>query len=71
MDLAEQLSRRVIDLKKNLSGANHELQMLTKMTNDLAEVRMFKSSEAVAVHTKRILNASGSAERTTKALELV
>lgn len=27
LDLAEQLSRRVLDLKKNLSGAHHELSV--------------------------------------------
>lgn len=71
LDLAEQLSRRVIDLKKNLTGAAHELETLGKMTNDLAEVRLFKANEAVAVNTHSIMMQSHTQEQSRRALELL
>ncbi len=35
LDLAEQLSRRVLDLKKNLNGAQHELNVSENWLGDI------------------------------------
>lgn len=71
LDHAEQLSRRVLDLKKNLGGSKAELKMLYRMIQEFSDTRDHKLTESVAVNTKNALLANEASERSSRALELI
>ena len=62
-DFAHELTRRVLDLKKNMEGARHELQVLREMSNIVSETKMFKIHESVNINTRNLCTLQEANER--------
>jgi len=71
LDHAEQLSRRVLDLKKNMQGAKAELKRLYRMIEEISDNRRLHVMESVSVNTKNALLAHETDDRSARALELI
>jgi WD repeat-containing protein 35 len=70
-DLAGQLSRRVIDLRKNMAGARHEMEVLREMSNIVSETKMFQLTEGVQVNTRNLCQLQEANERASASLEIM
>lgn len=70
-DLAGQLSRRVLDLRKNMDGARHELEVLREMSNIVSETKMFKMTEGVQINTRALCALQEANERASASLEIM
>ena len=70
-DFAHELTRRVLDLKKNMEGARHELQVLREMSNIVSETKMFELQESVNVNTRNLCSLQEANERASASLEIM
>merc|ERR1711998_99530 len=69
--LMKDLKERAIDLKKNVTGAGHELQGLRDMTDVISENQMFKLQEAMQANTKKLDDVIRANDRATSSLEVM
>jgi len=69
--LLKDLKERARDLKKNVTGAGHELQGLRDMTDVISENQMFKLQEAMQANTKNLEEVFRANERASASLELM
>eukprot|EP00941_MAST-03F_sp_MAST-3F-sp1_P004691 g4691.t1 len=67
----EQICLRVVDLKKNMTGCRHNLEVLAEMANIVSETKMFRLQDAVAVNTRNLCNLQESTLRSSNALEVM
>ena len=70
-DFAHELTRRVLDLKKNMEGARHELEVLREMSNIVSETKMFALQESVNVNTRNLCSLQEANERASASLEIM
>mmetsp|Transcript_24583 Transcript_24583/g.85476 ORF Transcript_24583/g.85476 Transcript_24583/m.85476 type:complete len:862 (-) Transcript_24583:94-2679(-) len=70
-DLAAQLSRRVVDLKKNMSGTRHELGILREMTQVVSETKSFKYQEALLLNMRNLVDLQSHNEKASAALRVI
>lgn len=66
--MRNQLMRRAVDLKKNISGCHRFLDVLREMSAVVSESKMFKLNESVDLNTKRLCLLQDANERTSGAL---
>ena len=69
--LLKDLKERSKDLKKNVTGASHELQGLRDMTDVISENQMFKLQESMQANTKNLEEVFRANERASASLELM
>jgi len=70
-DLAAQLSRRVHDLKKNMSGTRHELGILREMTSVVAETQAGKVQNVIVENTRKLCDLQSHNQKTAAALRVM
>lgn len=70
-DLAAQLTRRVVDLKKNMEGTRHELDVLREMSNIVSETKNFKLQETVGQNTRLMCALQESNRHAATALHIM
>jgi WD repeat-containing protein 35 len=69
--MRNQLVRRAVDLKKNISGNHRFLDILREMSSVVTENKMFKLNQSVDLNTQRLCQLSDSNERTAGSLSIL
>ena len=69
--MRNQLLRRAIDLKKNISGTSRFLDVLREMSSVVSETKMFMLNESVDLNTKRMCLLQDSNERAAGSLQIL
>jgi hypothetical protein len=70
-DLAGQLSMRVLDLKKNMRGAEKELEFLRKLADEMTEAEARSTMRTVEHNTRQIITLNKTNERSAAALQIL
>lgn len=69
--MRNQLIRRAMDLKKNISGNHRFLDVLREMSSVVSETKMFLLNESVDLNTKRMCSLQDSNERAAGSLMIL
>ncbi len=69
--MRNQLLRRAIDLKKNISGTTRFLDVLREMSQVVSESKMFLLNESIGQNTKQLCILQDSSERTAGSLRIL
>jgi WD repeat-containing protein 35 len=69
--MRNQLVRRAMDLKKNISGSHRFLDVLREMSAMVSEAKMFQLNESVDLNTKRMCSLQDSNERAAASLQIL
>jgi len=70
-ELKGQVVRRVKDLKKNMNGAIHDLEVLRETSQIVSETRMFNLNEAIVYNTRNLCTLQDANERMSSSLEIM
>lgn len=70
-ELKGQVLRRVKDLKKNMNGAIHDLEVLRETSQIVSETRMFNLNEAIVYNTRNLCTLQDANERMSSSLEIM
>ena len=69
--MRNQLLRRAIDLKKNISGTVRFLDVLREMSQVVSESKMFLLNESIGLNTKQLCLLQDASERTAGSLRIL
>jgi WD repeat-containing protein 35 len=69
--MRNQLLRRAIDLKKNISGTARFLDVLREMSTVVSESKMFLLNESVCLNTKQLCQLQDASERSAGSLQIL
>jgi WD repeat-containing protein 35 len=69
--MRNQLVRRAMDLKKNISGNHRFLDVLREMSSAVSESKMFLLNESVDLNTKRMCQLQDATERSAGSLMMI
>merc|ERR1711871_230683 len=69
--LKRELGNRVIDLKKNMIGVRHELEVLHDMCRNMAENRAHAANEAIKAQNRTLIRLQDSNAKTSRTLEVL
>jgi hypothetical protein len=69
--MRNQLLRRAIDLKKNISGTARFLDVLREMSTVVSESKMFLLNESVGLNTKQLCQLQDASERSAGSLQIL
>eukprot|EP00605_Chrysophyceae_sp_TOSAG23-4_P001509 GSChrysophyteH1.ASY1.ANO1.1653.1 assembled CDS len=69
--MRNQLLRRAIDLKKNISGTVRFLDVLREMSQVVSESKMFLLNESIGQNTKQLCILQDSSERTAGSMRIL
>ena len=69
--MRNQLVRRSMDLKKNISGSHRFLDVLREMSASVSEAKMFMLNESVDLNTKRMCQLQATNERAANSLQIL
>jgi hypothetical protein len=69
--MRNQLIRRAMDLKKNISGSHRLLDVLREMSSVVSESKTFHMNESVDLNTQKMCALQDSNERTAGSLQML
>jgi len=69
--MRNQLLRRAIDLKKNISGISRNLDVLREMSGVVSESKMFLLNESLYLNTKQLCQLQDASERSAGSLQIL